>query len=214
MPTRKQLISSGAEVTPLTREEMYIANALGGEYSVSPLTPAEIVMDNVAKNGGITPTGTIAITQNGEGIDVAQYANADVNVPNPSTGSLNITENGTYDVTDKASAVVNVSGGAVTLGSATVENTATVTGNAKYQLTVRQIINNNGSISQSPLVIGATETKDVGVLNSTAFDTYLEFLCGTGGVMTITGATNVFNISDRYKVVGVKSGDTISVAIA
>lgn len=30
--------------------------------------------------GGVTPSGTIEITENGEGIDVAQYAYADVNV--------------------------------------------------------------------------------------------------------------------------------------
>ena len=35
------------------------------------------------------------------------YALADVNVPNPSTGTLNITQNGTYDVTDKAEVVVD-----------------------------------------------------------------------------------------------------------
>ena len=33
--------------------------------------------------GGITPTGTTEITANGTGIDVAQYAYADVNVTYP-----------------------------------------------------------------------------------------------------------------------------------
>ena len=55
------------------------------------------------------PTGKIAITANGNDIDVAQYAKADVNVPSVQpTGTLNVTQNGTYNVTDKASAVVNV----------------------------------------------------------------------------------------------------------
>lgn len=56
----------------------------------------------------IEPTGTKQITANGNDINVIEYARVDVNVPNPSSGSLSITENGTYDVTDKASAVVNV----------------------------------------------------------------------------------------------------------
>lgn len=56
----------------------------------------------------ITPTGTKGITANGAGIDVAKYASVDVNVPNPSTGTLTVTENGTYDVTEYASVVVNV----------------------------------------------------------------------------------------------------------
>lgn len=56
----------------------------------------------------IIPEGSTNITQNGT-FDVGQYASAIVNVPGivPS-GTLNITSNNTYDVTQYASAKVNV----------------------------------------------------------------------------------------------------------
>lgn len=61
------------------------------------------------------PSGTKQISINSNGTtteDVSDYmiAQIAVNVPNPSSGTLNITQNGTYDVTDKASAEVNVQG--------------------------------------------------------------------------------------------------------
>lgn len=64
--------------------------------------------------GYIIPTGNIAITENGENIDVNDYATASVNVPIPEgyiipTGNKTITQNGTnIDVNDYATATVNV----------------------------------------------------------------------------------------------------------
>ena len=54
----------------------------------------------------ITPTGKKSITENGTGIDVASYATADVAVPNPSTGKVNITSTAEVDVTNYATAQV------------------------------------------------------------------------------------------------------------
>lgn len=54
-------------------------------------------------------SGTKSITANGTGIDVTGYSKVNVNVPGivPS-GTLNITKNGTYDVTNYASVIVDI----------------------------------------------------------------------------------------------------------
>lgn len=56
--------------------------------------------------GGIIPSGTKTITSNGNNIDVYTFAKVNVNVPNPSTGKLDITTTSEVDVTNYASAQV------------------------------------------------------------------------------------------------------------
>lgn len=86
-----------------------IANAIRSKTGENGLIAAEDMPGKIAAiETGITPTGTKSITANGNGIDVTAYAAVDVYVPNPSTGYIDITENGNYDVTEKASAHVNV----------------------------------------------------------------------------------------------------------
>lgn len=66
-----------------------------------------LISDGLAKEFTlITPTGTKTITENGEDIDVTAYASANVNVPNPSTGKLEITGTAEVDVTNYAAAQV------------------------------------------------------------------------------------------------------------
>ena len=86
--------------------------ACGSVVSVDDTLGASLISDGLATEYTlITPTGNVSITANGDH-DVAVYASASVAVPEP-TGSETIDENGTYNIKNKASVVINV--GVVTL---------------------------------------------------------------------------------------------------
>ena len=83
------------------------AIADGQVVTVNDTLGAQLISDGLAKEFTlITPTGTKTITENGEDIDVTAYASANVNVPNPSTGKLEITGTAEGDVTNYAAAQV------------------------------------------------------------------------------------------------------------
>lgn len=86
-----------------------VADAIRAKTSSQETMTIEEMPSEIASI--ITPTGTKNINTNGNGIDVYNYASVNVNVPNPSSGTLEITENGDYDVTNYANASVNVEGG-------------------------------------------------------------------------------------------------------
>lgn len=67
-----------------------IANAIRAKTGDSDtMTPLEMPEEIASIPTGITPTGTIEITENGTGIDVAQYASADVSVSGGGGDTLN-----------------------------------------------------------------------------------------------------------------------------
>lgn len=90
-------------------------NETDNTYDVSEMGNAVRALKdliNTDGGGGITPTGTIQISTNGTH-DVTQYASASVNVPTGITpsGEITISENGSFDVTQFATAIVNVTTG-------------------------------------------------------------------------------------------------------
>ena len=85
-----------------------VSYACGAIATVDDTLGAQFISDGLAEVYTlISPTGSITLTANGDTNDVTEYANAVVAVPEP-TGSQSITENGTYDITNKAEVVVNV----------------------------------------------------------------------------------------------------------
>lgn len=85
-----------------------IANAIRAKTGENGLMTAEEMPTKIGSiETGITPSGTKNITSNGNDIDVTEFAAVNVNVPNPSTGTLNIWENGDYNVTNYAYAHVS-----------------------------------------------------------------------------------------------------------
>lgn len=108
--------------------------ACGAVVEVSSELGASLISDGLAEVYTlITPSGSVTLTENSETNDVTEYANAVVAVPEP-TGSQSITENGTYNIKDKAEVVVNVGTYTVTYnangGTGSVDAQTVIAGNS------------------------------------------------------------------------------------
>lgn len=80
--------------------------AAGAVASVDDSLAADFIADGLAEAYTlITPTGTKSITANGNDIDVATYAKANVAVPEPA-GNIEITSTASVDVKSYATAQV------------------------------------------------------------------------------------------------------------
>ena len=98
-----------------------VSYAHGQIYSVDSSLGSSLISIGLAEEytGAVAkPYGDKSIVANGTH-DVAEYANAVVNVPNPSTGTKSIDSNGEVNVTDYAKVSVNVAPVTVTYNANT-----------------------------------------------------------------------------------------------
>lgn len=103
MPTAIASISGGGGITPTGTKQVSITQNGTTTEDVTNYASAEITVN--VPSSGITPSGTIQITENGT-VDVTQYASAEVNVSGGGGGGAKVlTKLATYTVSDSVATI-------------------------------------------------------------------------------------------------------------
>lgn len=137
--------------TSATDDTGYVIAQDGRQHKVK-------LVANITGGGGGTTINNqdITVTENGTYTADAGYTGlgtVEVQVPNPSTGTLSIVENGSYDVTEYATAEVNVptGGGTTTKFGVSIDNLlGNVDENGVYQLSTAPFTFDATSIKKLP----------------------------------------------------------------
>lgn len=236
-----------ADLEPITREEHYLS-AIAGltelPSDMTPITREEMFLQEILDNGGgggeATGTKEISITENGVTThNIKAYATAEIttNVPNPSTGTKQINANGTHDVTDYASAQVNVpnsysasdEGKVVDDGALVSQTSKNITSNGTVDTTLNnsvvvnvsnsysasdegKVVSNGALVAQTSQNITANDTYDTTLINEVVVNVAssggVEFTWNTVDVITI-GANSVSNTQEAQAYFSSYSYDII-----
>lgn len=168
-------------------------NAVLTEQETLIATLQETLSGKAAGTGGAADPviEPLAITENGtytapDGVD--GYSPVTVNVPIPNgyikpSGTINITENGTYDVAEKASAVVSIPEREIVLQDKTIEANGTYSADEGYDGLGQVIVNVAGSTN--------TESEEVAGLLANTMEVLDNSLVTTLRTRACQGATKL-----------------------
>ena len=161
-----------------------------------------IAMANEIKSisgGGTAPATPViealSVTENGiytAPVEIDGYSPVTVNVPVPEgyikpSGTLNITKNGTYDVTEKASAVVSIPEREIVLQDKTIEENGTYSADAGYDGLGQVTVNVSGGTN--------TESEEVAALLSNTMTVFDNSLVTTLRTRVCQAATKLITVN-------------------
>lgn len=156
-----QLRAAGVKTLRVDNDNGVLTATAEGGAPTTAMTMQCTLSDTEPPRGGGVTINPLTVTENGvyEAESGSAYSPVTVNVQNPSTGALNISANGTYDVTEKASAVVNVQ---PTLQSKTATANGTVSPDSGYDGLSQVVVNVQPTLQSKTVTANGTVQPDSG----------------------------------------------------